>query len=214
VLRNILGQGGTKLDARFMMDKQRIFIANLSKGALGADKSNLLGSLLVSQFEHAAMQRADTPENERPDFNLYIDEFQNFATDAFATILSEARKYHLCLTLSHQYTAQLPDGLKDAVFGNVGNMLSFRVNEQDAQTLEREFGGEIKAHEFTALENHHICAKLFANGSLSSPFKGKTLAPEWKRTGQRNTLVKLSRQKFTRTRREVEGKIKKWMGST
>jgi energy-coupling factor transporter ATP-binding protein EcfA2 len=213
VLRNIFGQVGTKLDARFMMDRQRIFIANLSKGALGADKSNLLGSLLVSQFEHAAMQRADTPENERPDFNLYIDEFQNFATDSFATILSEARKYRLCLTLSHQYTAQLPDVLKDAVFGNVGNMLSFRVNEQDAQVLEREFNGEIKAHEFTELENHHICAKLFENGSLAMPFKGKTLASDWKRTGRRDALVKLSRQKFTRPRREVENKIKKWMGS-
>jgi energy-coupling factor transporter ATP-binding protein EcfA2 len=212
VLRNILGQVGSKLDARFMMDNQRIFIANLSKGALGADKSNLLGSLLVSQFEHAAMQRADMPESERKDFNLYIDEFQNFATDSFATILSEARKYRLCLTLSHQYTAQLPETLKDAVFGNVGNMVSFRINEQDAQVLEREFDGEIKAHEFTALKNHHICVKLFENGSLAAPFKGQTLPPEFKRTGRRDALVSLSRQKFTRPRREVEGKIRKWMG--
>jgi hypothetical protein len=211
-LRNILGQVGTKLDARFMMDKQRIFIANLSKGALGADKSNLLGSFLVSQFERAAMSRADTPEHERQDFNLYIDEFQNFATDSFATILSEARKYRLCLTLSHQYTAQLPDTLRDAVFGNVGNMVSFRINEKDAHTLEREFDGEIKAHEFTALENHHICVKLFVNGRLEAPFKGKTLAPDFKLTGHRTKLVRLSRQKFCNSRHHVERKIKKWMG--
>jgi energy-coupling factor transporter ATP-binding protein EcfA2 len=212
VLRNIFGQVSSKLDARFMMDNQRIFIANLSKGALGADKSNLLGALLVSHFEHAAMQRGDMPENERKDFNLYIDEFQNFATDSFAAILSEARKYRLCLTLSHQYTAQLPETLKDAVFGNVGNMVSFRVNEQDAQTLEREFDGEVKAHEFTALENHHICVKLFANGSLAAPFKGQTIPPDFKRTDRRETLIKLSRQKFCQPRHRVEFKIKKWMG--
>lgn len=213
VLRNILGQVGSKLDARFMMDNQRIFIANLSKGALGADKSNLLGSLLVSQFEHAAMQRADMPEHARKDFNLYIDEFQNFATDSFASILSEARKYRLCLTLSHQYTAQLPETLKDAVFGNVGNMVSFRVNEQDAQVLEREFNGEIKAHEFTELQNHHICVKLFESGSLAAPFKGQTLPPEFKPTRRREALIRLSQQKFCRPRNRVEFKIKKWMGT-
>lgn len=213
VLRNILGQVASKLDCRFVMDKRRIFIANLSKGAMGEDKAALLGALLVSQFEHAAMQRAGVPESERPDFNLYIDEFQNFATDSFASILSEARKYRLCLTLSHQYTAQLAPGLRDAVFGNVGSIISFRVNEQDAQTLEREFSGELKAAEFTNLENYQVCVKIFSEGGYSSPFRGKTLPSVHRRHGRRASIVRLSRQKFCKPRSVVEAKIRKWMGA-
>jgi type IV secretory pathway TraG/TraD family ATPase VirD4 len=212
VLRNIFGQVGTKIDCAFMMDKQRIFIANLSKGSLGADKSNLLGSLIVSQFEHAAMLRSKISEHERNDFNLYIDEFQNFATESFATILSEARKYRLCLTLSHQYTSQLPATLCDAVLGNVGNIISFRVGEKDAQFLEREFGSEIKAHQFTELKNHEVFVKMTTDENAQTVFKGQTLATQFKQVNRGHVMVRQSRQKFCKKRHSVEVKILKWMG--
>jgi hypothetical protein len=138
-LRHILGQVRSTFDTRFVMDQGRILIANLSKGRLGADKANLLGALLVTQFELAAMARADTPEANRRDFYLYIDEFHNFSTDSFASILSEARKYRLCLTLAHQYVDQLEEPIRHAVFGNVGSLLSFRVGEADAEMLARQF---------------------------------------------------------------------------
>ncbi len=147
-IRNILGQVKSKIDFSFMMDNRRIFIANLSKGKLGADKANLLGSLLTTQFQLAAMARSDVPEKERQDFFLFIDEFQNFATDAFASILSEARKYRLCLTLSHQYIDQLPLEIRQAVFGNVGTLISFRVGNGDAEVLQKEFGNNFVGTQF------------------------------------------------------------------
>jgi type IV secretory pathway TraG/TraD family ATPase VirD4 len=127
VIRNILGQVKCKVSFSHIMDNQRIFIANLAKGKIGHDKANLLGSLLTTQFQLAAMRRASQPEHERRDFYLFIDEFQNFTTDSFAAILAEARKYRLCLTLSHQYIDQIPLPIRQAVFGNVGTLFSFRV---------------------------------------------------------------------------------------
>jgi len=124
VIRNILGQVKNKVSIPFVMDNERLFIANLSKGRLGHDKANLLGSLLTTQFQLAAMARTNQPEHERRDFYLFIDEFQNFSTDAFAAILAEARKYRLCLTLSHQYVDQLALPIRQAVFGNVGTLIS------------------------------------------------------------------------------------------
>jgi hypothetical protein len=132
VVRNILGQVRKKVYIPFVMDNGRLFIANLSKGQLGHDKANLLGSLLVTQFQLGAMARSMKPESERRDFYLFIDEFQNFSTDAFASILAEARKYRLCLTLSHQYIDQLPEPIRQAVFGNVGTLVAFRMGYTDA----------------------------------------------------------------------------------
>ena len=137
-IRNILGQVKSKVNFRSVMDTGRVFIANLSKGKLGADKANLLGSLLATQFQLAAMSRAGTTENERRDFHLFIDEFHNFTTDSFAAILAEARKYRLCLTLSHQYLDQLSLEIRRAVFGNVGTMIAFRVGHADAELLAKE----------------------------------------------------------------------------
>jgi hypothetical protein len=173
-IRNILGQVRSKVDARFMMDRGRIFIANLSKGRLGEDKANLLGAFLVTQFQLAAMARSDTPEESRSDFYLYVDEFHNFATDSFASILSEARKYRLCLTLSHQYIDQLRPEVRDAVFGNAGTLISFRVGESDARVLEREFGGEYAAKHFSDLANHQVAVKLVQGGATTQPFVGHT----------------------------------------
>src|SRR4029077_18311264 len=150
----ILGQIKTKVSIPFVMDNQRIFIANLSKGKLGHEKANLLGSLITTQFQLAAMARSNQPESERRDFYLFIDEFQNFSTDAFASILAEARKYRLCLTLSHQYIDQLPLSIRQAVFGNVGSLISFRVGHTDAEVMEKEFGKIFPASALADLDRY------------------------------------------------------------
>jgi hypothetical protein len=209
-LRNILGQIRSRIDARFMMDNGRIFIADVSKGKLGADKSNLLGGLLVTQFQLAAISRANVPESERRDFYLYVDEFHSFASDSFISILSEARKYHLCLTLSHQYTDQVRPEIRDAVFGNTGSLVVFRVGQSDAELLEREFGGEYPASRFVDLRNFEICTKLLKDGQHGSPFVARTL-PEWgDHQGFGETIVRRSREKYGLPRKTIEDKIKRW----
>ena len=213
-LRNILGQVRSKIDARFMMDRGRIFIANMAKGRLGADKANLLGALLVAQFQIAAMNRADTPEDERRDFYLYVDEFQSFASDAFISILSEARKYRLCLTLSHQYIDQLRPEIRDAVFGNVGSMVAFRVGHTDAKVLEQAFGEAYPASEFSRLSNRHVFTKLLSDGEDREPRLGKTLPPIGERHGKRETIIQRSREKYGIGRATIERRIIQWLKST
>jgi Type IV secretion-system coupling protein DNA-binding domain len=210
-LRNILGQIRSRIDARFMMDNGRIFIADVSKGKLGADKSNLLGALLVTQFELAAMSRSDVPESERRDFYLYVDEFQSFASESFVTILSEARKYGLCLTLSHQYTDQVRPEIRDAVFGNVGSIVAFRVGQRDAKLLENEFGGEYLARQFVDLENYQVCVRMLENGRHGNSFIGKTL-PSWgERHDCKETIVRRSREKYGLPRNIIEDRIRRWL---
>lgn len=207
VIRNILGQVKCKVSFPFVMDNERIFIANLSKGKLGHDKANLLGSLLITQFQLAAMRRAEQPEGERRDFFLLIDEFQNFTTDAFASLLSEARKYRLCLTLSHQYVEQVPLPIRRAVFGNAGTLISFRVGYSDADTLQNEFGRTFVAEQFSDLEKFEVIARILENGTNMVPFKGATLQPINNYIGHRNKIVKRVREKFAVTREEVESKL-------
>jgi Type IV secretion-system coupling protein DNA-binding domain len=210
-LRNILGQVKSKIDARFMMDNRRIFIADLSKGKLGEDKSNLIGALLVTQFQLAAMSRSDVPEHERRDFFLCVDEFQSFATDSFVSILSEARKYRLCLTLSHQYIEQLKPEIRDAVFGNVGSIVAFRVGQRDAEVLEQEFGNAYPRSQFIRLDNHEICGKMLVNGRYAEPWLGKTLPPQGRWHGRSETIIRRSREKYATARHVIEDKIKRWM---
>jgi hypothetical protein len=156
------------------MDEGRIFIGNLSKGKIGEENSGLLGSFLVSQFQLAAMQRADTREGERRDFHLYIDEFQDFTTDAFLSILSEARKYRLCLALGHQYISQLPESLRSAVFGNVGTMIALRVGYEDAEILADHFHpsgpNAMAPHAFSDLSQYEAWARIMRSGEVSDPF--------------------------------------------
>jgi hypothetical protein len=209
-VRNILGQVRSRIDGRFMMDNGRIFIADLSKGKLGADKSNLLGALLMTQFQLAAMSRADVPESERKDFYLYVDEFQSFASDSFVSILSEARKYHLCLTLSHQYIDQLRPEIRDAVFGNVGSIVSFRVGQKDAKVLEQEFGETYTARQFTTLSNREVYAKLLQLGQDCEPILGRTLPPFGERHGRHETIIRRSREKYGAQREIVEDRIRRW----
>jgi hypothetical protein len=209
-LRNILGQIRCRIDARFMMDKGRIFVADVSKGKLGADKARLLGALLVTQFELAAMSRTNIPESERRDFYLYVDEFQSFATESFISILSEARKYRLCLTLSHQYTSQLRPEIREAVFGNVGSIVAFRVGQRDAEQLEQEFGEAYPARSFVDLDNHQICAKILSNGEYGDPFRTRTLPPWGERHNHREKIIRRSREKYSAQRAIVEDKIRRW----
>jgi len=209
-IRNILGQVRNRIDARFMMDDGRIFIANLAKGKLGADKANLLGSFLVTQFQLAAMSRADVPEDSRRDFFLYVDEFSSFVSDAFAAILSEARKYRLCLTLSHQYLRQLKPGILDAVVGNVGSLVAFRVGHEDAEALEMAFGKAYPASAFTSLNNREVYAKVLSNGCDLQPFHARMLPPSGIRHGRRDKIIKRSRERYSRQRESIERKIALW----
>lgn len=211
-LRNVFGQVKGRIDLRFMMDKKRIFIANLAKGRLGEDKSNLLGSLLVTKFQTTAMERADLPENERQDFYLYVDEFPNFSTDSFAGALSEARKYRLNLTLAHQYINQMTKEVGSAVFGNVGTLISFRTGLTDGAFLANEFGSGYSAEHFTELANYEVRVRLLRDGESSEPFLAKTLPPASALYGQGKKLVKHSRERFASPRALVEQKIHRWMG--
>ncbi len=211
VVRNILGQVRKKVDIPFVMDNGRLFIANLSKGRLGHDKANLLGSLLVTQFQLGAMARSNRPEAERRDFYLFVDEFQNFSTDAFASILAEARKYRLCLTLSHQYIDQLPEPIRQAVFGNVGTLVAFRIGHTDAEVMAQEFGKTIPATSLADLERYEAVVKLLVEGSNLEPFRAKMLPPLETHVGRRDKLIALSRERFAMPRAKIEDKLRRWL---
>lgn len=213
VIRNILGQTRSKVSIPFMMNDRRLFIANLSKGKLGIEKSNLLGCLLTTQFQLAAMARANLPEENREDYFLFLDEFHNFTTDAFASILAEARKYRLCLTLAHQYVDQLPFDLHRSVFGNVGTLISFKVGHADAQILSQEFGGTFEASQFVDLDRYEILIRLTEDGLTKEPFRAKTLPPVIHPVGRRAKLIARSRQKYASQRCQIETKINRWLTS-
>jgi hypothetical protein len=212
VIRNIIGQVANKVNLRFMMDTQRIFIANLSKGRIGEDKANLLGSLLVAQFHLSAMSRSAQPESERQDFYLFVDEFQNFTTDTFATILAEARKFRLCLTLSHQYTQQLPLPMQQALFGNVGTVVSFRVGYTDAAVLASEYSAIFPRETFVGLQRFETVIQHIDNGQPREPFLAASLpripVPERPPT----KLEQRSREKYAMPRQKVEERINAWIG--
>lgn len=211
-LRNILGQVKRKLDIPFIMDTGRIFIANLSKGALGDDPSNLIGSLLISEFQRAAMRRGSQPEVDRRDFTLIIDEFQNFTTRAFSSILSEARKFRLSLVLSHQFTSQLQPEIRDAVFGNVGTTVAFEIGSTDAEIVAKEYGDAFVASQFVDLGKYHILVKPSAIDGMSQPFRGKTEFNVIEKTHAQDAILKSVRQRYCSERTKVESRIERWMG--
>jgi hypothetical protein len=211
MVRNIFGQERSAIDPRFLLDRRRILIANLAKGKVGEDKANLIGALLVSIFQTAAAARADTPEAERPDFYLYADEFQNFATDSFASILSEARKYRLCLSLFHQFEEQLSEAVRAAVFGNVGTMIAFRVGQRDAEHLSREFEHEIRPETITALDPFAIVVRLLEEGRPRRPFEAYTAPPRAVRYNRGRNIKVQSRMRFGRPRARVERAVARLM---
>ena len=214
-IRNIVGQVAPKVDFRFMMDNGRIFIANLAKGKIGEDKANLLGSLLVSGFQLAALSRADEPEEHRRDFHLTIDEFHNFTTDSFESILAEARKYRLSLTLAHQYLDQLPEAIRAAVFGNVGTLLAFRVGSADAEALSREFFPAFSVEDLVNLEKHRLAVRLMIDGQASRPFSAASLpVAAAHHHGHADTVKRRSREKYARLRHQIESRIENWLGGS
>jgi hypothetical protein len=207
-VRNIVGQYTGKLDIEYLINNQRIFIANLSKGMLGPDQANLLGSLLVARFQAAAFSRAKIPEEKRIDFNLTIDEFQNFMTDSFASVLSEARKYRLNLTMAHQYLGQTKPAVRDAVFGNAGSLIAFRVGGPDGEVLEQVFSSSmLRSRNFLDLKKHEIIASIPDGAAAPIPFLGKTLAPMQYPCGRKDAIIALVREKYARPRSTVEPRI-------
>ncbi len=213
LMRNIIGQTKSTIDIKKVMDEGKILILNLSKGKIGEDNSLLLGALLITRLQLAAMSRVNIPEEKRKDFFLYVDEFQNFATESFVNILSEARKYRLCLILGHQYIAQMEDVVRDAVFGNVGTLVSFRVGAEDAEYLEKEFSPEILATDLVNLGKYNVYLKLMIEGIASRPFSAQTLYPfEIKKDSDKEKIIKVSQERYGTSRSVIEEKIVRWVG--
>ncbi len=200
LIRNIIGQVQTSFDIRDVMDNKKILIVNLSKGKVGEGNANLIGSLLITKIYLAAMSRADVGAYEAeklPPFYFYVDEFQNFANESFASILSEARKYKLALTVAHQYIEQMTDEVKAAVFGNVGTMITFRVGATDAEIFEKEFAPYFIMDDIVNLSAYQIYLRLMIDGVGSKPFSAKTLPniPRPARSYAQN-VIDYSRKKY------------------
>jgi DNA segregation ATPase FtsK/SpoIIIE-like protein len=212
IIRNMVSQVKSTINVRQIMDGQKIFIMNLSKGRIGEDNSRLLGGMLITEIQLAAMERVDTLEADRKDFFLYVDEFQNFATQSFANILSEARKYRLALIMAHQYIAQLEEEVADAVFGNVGTMVSFRVGGADAEMLAKEFAPVFTEEDLVNLTKFTMVLKLMIDGVASQPFTAFSMPPIAVRTGNAEKIIKVSRERYGKSRTEIEEKIAKWSG--
>ena len=211
LIRNVIGQTHSTIDMRKIMDDGKILILDLSKGRIGEDNSRLLGALLITKLQLAAMSRVDIPEETRKDFYLYVDEFQNFATESFANILSEARKYRLCLIVGHQYISQMEEEVRDAVFGNVGTIVTFRVGAEDAEWLEKEFTPEFLATDLVNLPKYNVYLKLMIDGIASHPFSAHTLPPpKVLENSNREKIIDSSREVYGIKREIVEDKISRW----
>lgn len=211
LIRNIIGQPKSSFDIRKVMDEGKILIINLSKGRVGEANANLLGSMLITKIYLGAMSRADRSEaelNKLPNFYLYVDEFQSFANESFANILSEARKYKLNLTIAHQYIEQMSEEVRAAVFGNVGTMISFRVGSYDADVLEKEFSPTFTAEDLVNLGFAQIYLKLMIDGVSSQPFSAETLPPlEKPEVSNVDKIIENSRKVFASPKIRVEEKI-------
>ena len=208
LVRNIVGQKSSSIDISEIMQEGKILILNLSKGKIGEDASKLLGGLFITKLQLMAMARVDIPEEKRRDFFLYVDEFQNFATESFINILSEARKYHLCLILAHQYIAQLEEGIREAIFGNVGTLITFRIGAEDGEYLEKEFMPYLNAQDLINLPKYQIYIKLMVDGITGPPFSATTLEPAKKpEKNYRNEIIEYNREKYSRKKEEVEEEI-------
>ena len=218
LIRNVVGQPKSTINIPDIMNKEKILLINVSKGRIGEDNSALLGAMFITKIQLAAMERVRIPEEERRDFYLYVDEFQNFATDSFANILSEARKYRLNLIIAHQYIGQLltekSTKVRDAVFGNVGTAITFRVGAADAEFLEKEFEPEFTIQDIVNIPNHQIYLKLMVDGITSRPFSATTLPPFSVNSHENNeeTVIQFSRKNYSNPRQEVENEIARWSG--
>lgn len=204
LVRNIIGQPKSSFNIRQLMDQKKILIVNLSRGLVGEDNASLLGALIVTKIQMAAMSRADIPAEERLPFYLYVDEFQNFATDSFATILSEARKYGLSLTVANQYVAQMLPQVKDAVFGNVGSIISFRMSADDARAMQRYFEPKFNEYDLIHMHNRHFIISMTVDGEKSQAFSGVTLDLPHMSSANLDEIISSSRALYGTYRFEVE----------
>ena len=218
LIRNVVGQSKSTINVFDIMNQGKIFLVNVSKGRIGEDNSALLGGMIITKIQLAAMERVRIPEEDRKDFYLYVDEFQNFVTNAFAGILSEARKYRLNLTIAHQYTAQLVTEsgsmVRDAVFGNVGTMIVFRVGADDAEFLEKEFDPEFTPQDIVNLPNYKVYLRLMIDGVTSRPFSAKTLPPMAKNPDPKveQEVINMSRSLYCLPKAVIEKEINDWSG--
>ena len=210
LIRNIVGQPKSTIKIDEIINEGKILFADLATGRIGSNNSALLGAMIVSQLQFAAMRRVDIPEAERRDFFLYADEFQNFATDAFAVVLSEARKYRLDLTVTHQYIEQLPENVRDAIFGNVGTLICFGVGPTDAHFLEREFTPTFLENDLINLGRYEMYIKLQIDDQASQPFSARSFPPLKNHTNEKDRAIRMSREKYSREVERVEKAIKKW----
>ena len=215
LIRNIVGQPKSSFDIRKLMDDKKILIINLSKGRVGEMNANLLGSMMITKIYLGAMSRADVQEKQLknlPNFYLYVDEFQSFANESFADILSEARKYKLNLTIAHQYIEQMSEEVRAAVFGNAGTMITFRVGAFDAEVLEKEFAPQFTAEDLVNLGMFQMYLKLMIDGVGSVPFSASSLPPFPEPViSYKSEIISSSRKNFSKSRTEVEEIIKKWL---
>ena len=207
MMRPIISQQKSTINFREVMDKKKILLVNLSKGKIGEINARLLGMVVVGKILMSALSRVDTPESERIDFYLYMDEFQNVTTNSIAQILSEARKYKLNLIIAHQFIAQLKEEISKAVFGNVGSICSFRVGAEDAEFLEKQFAPVFMANDLVNVDNRNLFAKLLVNNALSKPFNMKTYPPSKGSQEVANALKELSRLKYGRDKNIVNREI-------
>ncbi len=204
-VRNIIGQPKSSFNIRKIMDEKKVLIVNLSRGLIGEDNAALLGALLVTKIQMAAMSRADIDASERTPFYLYVDEFQNFATDSFATILSEARKYGLCLTVANQYIAQMSQEVRDAVFGNVGSTVAFRMGADDARVMQRYFEPKFEEHDLVHMHNRNFVISLTIGGEKVQAFSGTSLnLPPRSEDDQLGAIVAHSREQYARHLEHIE----------
>ncbi len=206
-IRPIIGQPVSSLNFRGLMDEGKILLINLSKGKIGDINANLIGMILVGKILMAALSRADIPQEKRRDFNLFMDEFQNFTTDSIATILSEARKYRLNLVVAHQFIAQLAEKIRDAVFGNVGSQIVFRIGADDAEFLGKQFEPVFSKNDLMNIDNFNAYAKLLINGQTTKPFNIRTLPSPKGNSAVAAQIQKLSRATYGRNRQEVEAAV-------
>lgn len=213
VVRNMVGQLNNKLDFEKFMNEGKIVIINASKGKLGEENSALLGSMFITKIQEAALRRANIPEEQRRDFYFYVDEFQNFATDAFSSILSEARKYHLDLTIAHQYIAQLPEDVKATAFGNVGTIITFAIGGDDAAYLSKEFSPVFTPDDMINLNTREMYIKMSIDGRLAQPFSARTLDVPRPTFDYSAEIIENSRRLYAGNRAEVEREILQWSRS-
>ena len=206
-MRPIIGQQKSSINFRKIMDDRKILLVNLSKGRIGETNAYLLGLVLVGKILVSSLSRTDIPQEERKDFYLYIDEFQNFTTDSISTILSEARKYRLCLSITHQFLGQLPEEIQKSVFGNVGTLVSFRIGPEDAEFITKQFAPVFSESDLISIDNYNAYIKLMIRGAVSKGFNMTTYPPSKGQADIAEALKKLSMLKYGQDKEVVEREI-------